>query len=316
MIRRRQGMCLPCIIILLELSMIACREYEPPQSNYRDLGSDGLVLLPTSSTRMDPAIKDGTAQWQPFREPNLEAMIQGNRHDEAARAEAITGGREIEIELRELLDEYNSLVTEGKYEELPDFFVEEQSDAVERLTKTLPPLIESIKGLNEVLPESSARVEKLLTALALKAVLKMEVDTIKAVSASEAVGRLRPGSIPFALSSAVPATDRPIEFRFVVGDDDYWYIDLPALGTLAPVLSVMNQRAGELNELIEGIQSGQIPGDAIAGRIDLIAQTLDQIRQGETGAQQPGGDETGEDRPKVKDTRADPKGSKTDDAGD
>ena len=279
-----------CVALLCALSGAACREIEPPRSYDRDLGTDGAPLPPTSLTWLEPKVKDGRAQWHPFREPTK------GQPDATAGAGTVAGNDEIQTQLREMLVEYNKILSEERYDELPDFFVESQADAAEKLMQTFPALLGKFRELNETLPEPDLQFTKLLDAMSPQTAFRLEVEAIEVVSRSEATGRLKPMPGPFAASPG----DAGRQVRFVQGEDDYWYFDLPALAAITPRLQAFQQQADMLDQLIAGIKSGQVPGDIVAEQLGSQLKVLKQWEQGgeADGPTQANGRDSGADESK------------------
>lgn len=259
-----------CEALLCALSGAACREIEPPRSYDRDLGTDSAPLPPTGLTWLEPKVKDGRAQWHPFRDPTKE--------EPGATAEAgpVTGADGIQTQLRVMLVEYNKFLSEERYDELSDFFVESQADAAEQLMQTFPALLGKLRELNETLPQPDVRFTRVLDAMSAQTALRLEVEAIEVVSRSEATGRLKPVPGPFAASPG----DVGRQVRFVQGEDDFWYFDLPALAAIAPSLKALQQQADMLDQLIAGIKSGQVPGDIVAEQLGSYLEVLEQWERG------------------------------------
>lgn len=279
-----------CAALFCALSGAACREIEPPRSYDRDLGTDGVPLPPTGLTWLEPKVKDGRAQWHPFRDPTKE------QPDATAGAGAVAGSDGIQTQLREMLVEYNKFLSEERYDELSDFFVESQADAAEQLMQTFPALLGKFRKLNETLPQPDIRFTRVLDAMSPQTAFRLEVETIEVLSRSEATGRLKPVPGPFAASPG----DDGRQVRFVQGEDDFWYLDLPALAAIAPRLQEFQQQADMLDQLIAGIKSGQVPGDIVAEQLGSQLEVLEQWeRGGAAGAPtQANGEDAGADESK------------------
>lgn len=261
-----------CTALLCALSGAACREIDPPRSYDRDLGTDGDPLPPTGLTWLEPNVKDGRAQWHPFRDPTKQQPDA--TAEPGAGAGAGTDG--IQTQLREMLVEYNKFLSEERYDELSDFFVESQADAADKLMQTFPALLGKFRELNEALPQPDIQFTKVLEAMTPQTAFRLEVEAIKVVSRSEATGRLKPMPGPFAASPG----DAGAQVRFVQGEDEYWYLDLPALAAITPRLTEFQQQADMLDQLIAGIKSGQVPGDLVAEQLGSQLEVLKQWEQG------------------------------------
>jgi uncharacterized coiled-coil protein SlyX len=235
---------------------------------YRDLGAQDRPLLPTASVWVDPAVRAGRADWQPFRDPGqapaAAAPGQAEAPDDGGSPAAADHG-DVEQRIRAMLADYNRFLGEKQYAELPTFFVESQSKVVEQLTEVLPALFAKMKELNEALPQPDPTLDQVLQKASVKTAMAIEVSGITARSDSEATGTLVPAG----------------EIRFVLADDGYWYIDLPAFAGLGPTASLLSQSTQALDRIISGIKSGQVSPDAVAAQLAPMMQMLQQMAPNE-----------------------------------
>jgi hypothetical protein len=239
----------------------ACRPSEPAPTYNEDLGTEEMVLLPTSSPWYDAAIAKGQADWRPFRKPGAESKSGGTATGDAKPAGGNPG---VESELRKLVSEFNGLVDEGKFDEAADFFIEEQVGPARQVVELIPALAGKMKEIAEVLPGDNENLKKAVAGVSLSAVLKLDVATITVSSPTEAVGKL-------ALAAG-GAGD--VRFVLVKDKEEYWYIDHPQIRALGTALPALQQSLPQLDAFITGVKSGQIGGEALAQQAAALNQML------------------------------------------
>ena len=250
------------LLLCMTTGTVGCRDTEPPPAFNRDLGSDGVLLLPTTSVWHEPEIAMGKADWHPFRDlsPQRAAGLSP-RGSETPGSPAGKGGR-IESQLREMIDDYNGFVAEATVDELLDYYVEEQHD-------TLKPLFESVTQLAEVyamirkeleakLPDAKGRIDASVGFLEADADNRLPVESITVVSNTEATGKLAGASI-------VPMC------RFRLIDED-WYIEIPGLAALASLKPMLDAGLATYRGLLDGLRSGQLSAEAVLQKMELAAQ--------------------------------------------
>ena len=258
----------------LALLIVGCNEKPPPPTQYVDLGEEGRPLLATSGTPMDARIKDGRADWVPFRDPtstppetpgggdptNTDATANAGAQTPAAVADAAA----IERQIRDAIDEYNGLIGDGKWEDSREFFNETDADTVDRLTAAVSALSGKLTELNGALPAPSADLSAAAGALTPASVLRLDVESITISSPTAGVATLKgSGGEPGA--------------RFTFGDDGYWYVGVAALTALAPRLAQIDQDVAALDAVIADIKSGNTTGDALAEPIAHAVRLAAQL---------------------------------------
>jgi len=240
-----------------------CRPAEPPPSMYADLGTEDRPLLPTGSAWQDPAIAKGTAEWHPFRKPEPKGA--------AAPASAGAGaaaGSKIESDIRDVVQQFNDALAEGKAEPVVEFLVEDQVESGKQVLDVVPKFATKLQELVEASPGENESLKKLAATLTTTTLLKLDVASIRSKGASEAV--------------AVLNDSTPVEARFVLlkgeadGDESAWYIDHPRIRELAQALPAIQQALSKLDGLLADIKSGQISGEALAQQ----AAAMDEMLQG------------------------------------
>lgn len=254
--------------------VMGCREQEPLPSYHYDIGDDQTILLPTASAWVNPKVTEGRADWVELREPDFgevrseDTKVAAQQDDKAADS-AVAGGGEIEAELRDLLAEYNDLVDDEQYEEVIEFYIPDQGDTVEKMIKAIPAMTTKFKELQSVLPESHDQLDAVLATFTLKQALRLDVETINVINEKVATGSLKDAPD----TASLPAALKQIRFTY---DGEYWFIDVPALNLAKVMLPILEQSKSAVDQLIAGIKSGDITGDAITTQVGAMASLFSQ----------------------------------------
>lgn len=263
---RRCRWCL-CVLVLIAAGGPACRDTEPPPAHNRDLGSDGVSLLPTASVRHDPEVAKGQAEWHPFREfaPEEQAADAGLPEapgESKPAASDSQGNEQIEAQVREMIDDYNDFVAEATVGELLDYYVADQH-------LTLKPVFEAVKTFAEFyvaireelkakLPDAGARVEAALATLETTVAVRLSVESITVVSDTEATGTVPRGWIA-----------RTCRFRLV---DEDWYIEIPELAELTELKPGLDAGLAIHRGWLQALQSGRIAPETVLQQVETAAQ--------------------------------------------
>lgn len=254
--------------------VMGCREQEPLPSHHYDIGDGQAILLPTTSAWVDPNVTDGRADWVELREPDFDevkaqdAKVTVNENDQTTGS-AVEGADEIEAELRDLLSEYNDLVNDEKYEDVIEFYIPDQGDTVTQMIKAIPAMTSKFKELQAVLPESHDQLDGMLATFTLKEALKLDVETITILSEKSATGIVK--DTPDTTN--LPAALKQIHFTY---DGEYWFIDVPIMNLAKMMLPMLEQSKASVDQLIAGIKSGDIAGDAITAQVSAMASLFSQ----------------------------------------
>jgi len=217
----------PLTAVLLGIATLstACRESEPPPPYSRNLGTDKEPLLPTGMQWSDPAVAKGQAEWYPFKEPDVgDEEGKGEARSDAGAAEA--GGDENAALVKDLVTDYNDLVTEGSVDDLLAYFVESQQEVLQPWLEALVTLNEKLTtlktALDEKLPEKGERIDAAVSALEAKVGRTLTIGTVKAEN-DELL--------------TVDADGVGPSYRLVYSkDDDDWYFEMDQPGTLKPAV--------------------------------------------------------------------------------
>lgn len=265
MMRQLRYNCITLLILMIAAAT-GCRQQEPLPSYPGDVGVDGVVLLPTKSAWVDPAVTDGRADWIDFRKPQFSKVSMNDPTDiaEGETAVGVENSDDIEKELRELLAEYNDLVEQEKYEDILEFYVTDQSEIVEQMVKVIPLVSVKFKELLNVLPEMDEKYKSVFASLTLKEQLKLDVESIKVVNENSATGVL---TIP-TLSADAPDPMKQILFTY---DEEYWYMDVSSIRIMKDILPFLEKSAATFEQMISGIQSGSISNEEVATQLGAVA---------------------------------------------
>ena len=284
-----------CILYVSLLLVPSCRETEPPLTHFQDLGDEGVALLPTASTWQNPAIADGTAEWQPFRPLDPNEQGDGGPNAGSAPSTAKAASSRTEIDIREMVDEYNAMVAEGAAEEdILEFFTESQRPKLKQVRNAVNAFRGKLSELRAALvqqsPKGGQAVDQLLDQMATLEKLPLTVDSITVESETVASGKLSAAEAGLSL----PGMSRDIRFVYA---DEYWFIDLPAIETLAGMVPMMQGALPQFDALIQGIQGGQMSADAVIQQLNTLAQSTVAVApaDGEQSAADAAGDPADED---------------------
>ncbi|MDO8632066.1 MAG: hypothetical protein Q7R41_16405, partial [Phycisphaerales bacterium] len=198
----------------------ACRPPEPMPTQNTDLGTDNDILLPTPAAWHDKSIAKGQAEWKPFRKPGDAATTDatGGATGKGATDSASAEGA-VEKEIRELVDEYNGLVKDGKYTEASDYLTKDQAAIMEKAIEVLPAFERQLKEIAVAVPGTAESVAKFSKRLSLSWHFTLDVKDIKANGANEGVGAIFDPDAP---------ADGPVEeIRFHKGAEGDWFIEVP-----------------------------------------------------------------------------------------
>jgi len=273
-----------CLAVTVVMVIAGCRPVEPAPTYNEDLGTDDMVLLPTSPGWHDPAVVNGQADWRPFRKPGTEAK---STETTAVEPKPTVANPEVETELRELVSEFNGLVAEGKFEEATEFLIEEQVAPAKRIVELIPALVGKMKEVSDVLPGDNESLKKAVEVASLPAVLLVKVESITVSSPTEAVGKL---------ASAVGQTG---DVRFVLvkeAEGEYWYFDHPQVRAITPTLTSLELSLPHMDAFLADIKTGKVDEKPMAESVATFRRILaGMIPPGPQAGEEPTKDESGED---------------------
>lgn len=256
------------IPIILIVAVTGCRDTEPPPTHFEDMGTGGKPLLPTVSVWKEPGIAGGQADWRPFRDPTDEPDEEVDTGEPAGR-QSDSGASPVEVEIRELVDEFNQVVRDGAAEEILEYFVEEQTASLKPIVDaalSVTDLIGKIRAeLSTKLPDESERIEdsseSLLGAMTLELHIQsvtVESDTAARVTVSQ---------------SATGDT-----FRFMIVDED-WFMQVPGEDTLTQLAPTLTLAVKTYTETLDALQTGRIAAEDVLNQLETAAAAIQAAAQ-------------------------------------
>lgn len=249
-----------------------CREDRDPQQAYEGVMWDGSTALASMPGPMlDARVAGGSAQFPDFRPPESNAS-SGGAQDES-ESEALT-------EVRSLIEEYNSIVDQENYDDLAEYYIEEQREAVGSLvslsTNVLTKVNELGEALKAALPEEKDRVVKMLDSLASASSLKLTVESL-AVAGDEEVT----GTIP-----SLPGTSSTIRFRLLEYDGETnWYIDSPEVAMASAMKPMIEAQLASWDQIVQAVTADPSTAEQMLKALETAANMVDTM----TGGAQDGG---------------------------
>lgn len=247
----------------------ACRPPEPTPSQNTDLGADNEILLPTPAAWHDKSVAKGQAEWKPFRKPGDAATTDaaGGATGKGATDSASAEGT-VEKEIRDLVDEYNGLVKDGKYTEASDYLTEDQAAIMEKAIEVLPAFDRKLKEIAAAVPGTAESVAGFSKRLSLSWHFALDVKDIKANGTNDGVGTLFDPDAP---------ADGPVEeIRFHKGTEGDWFIEVPHFAVLARILSKFQTEMEGLDLFLAAVKSGSLSGAALDQKVAEINGLLER----------------------------------------
>jgi hypothetical protein len=255
-----------CVGLPLMISLGACRETEPRPAHDRDLAEGGDPLLAVGSSWSDRAIATGSAEWVPFREPEIGGEPEPEAGTGESGASDEEGNAEIEEEIRTALEDYNEAAEEGEAEVLADFFVEEQVEPLLPWLEAAFELTDKLSQLREALaagiPDQEDRVKQACDALEATHSVGLSATDIRVASETEAAGTLT-------------WFGQPRSCRFVAIEDEdgnwAWFFELDGLQALNDAGTSFDALSTTYSEMLQALESEQTPAIEILERIERLS---------------------------------------------
>ncbi len=239
------------IPLILLFTATGCRETEPPPTLFQDLGTDGSPLLPTFPVWKTAAIADGKADWHPFREPASEPELGDDGGSTPDGGLAGVANTEIEAEIRELIAEFNEVARTGATDDILEYFVAEQADALEPIvdaTFATKDVLQQLRGeLDAKLPTAADRSESAMNAILADMSLELKGETLDVKSDTEVNVSVNGGVISET-------------YRFVIVDEE-WYIEVPGAEALAELGPALDRGLQYYRAMLESVRSGARPAE-------------------------------------------------------
>lgn len=248
---------------LVLLLLTGCPEKQTPTETFYNLGTSDDPLMPVGSTMQDPRLAKGSADWVPIRE-----LAQDGNEDEDSAADGAgqtsTGETaEIEEEIRGLLKNYNDLVADRDIDEIVAYHVESQQEAAKAWYETQFAMLDKLAGiesaLNAALPDEADRIAAAFAPLK-RTSGGLDVGKLTVESKNLVIGELAHGASPMC--------------KFMLIDDE-WFIEIPNLPeTFAAIKPVLDTQQTLIDNLKQGLESGQIAADQILTQLEAQVKAL------------------------------------------
>lgn len=287
---RKAIRCLPAIAALSTTWLSSCSKQDADSSEQPVLVTD--VPVARSSVWVDSTLRDGKAEWHPFRVPEDKPPVDPTVGDKGAAARSGGAGpakpidaapaKRIEAGIRDLIKEHNDLIAEGKLDDALEYWVAGQRETVKQVSTSLSSARASLSkiadALKAKLPEAQDRVSKAIDTLGTSLSLALRVDSILVKSETEADGFL-------AANPAVVAQ----RFRAI---DEEWYFEVPE--ELVPLFVGGAEKIAPVFDAIAGAVNQGAPAETILQQLETMAAASGQAPKAEEGgdaAGRPGGSE-------------------------
>lgn len=237
-----------CALALLSVA-VGCSRGEPDPADRTYSDSNGRVPASVGGAKLNPAVAEGQAEWVAFREPPPPEPAGADRPEsEPLEAPAAGAAGADGAGLREIIEDYNSLTADGSVDDLLDYFVPEQSDAlrpvVEKALARAGKLIQFCEAGKAAAGESAADLPKVCQAARRLYGAGLNVEGTPS--------RAEQG-FTFQVTSRV----FPRECRAVLREEDWYFevVDVAALAQSAPALDAFD---GQLEQWRKDLESGSI----------------------------------------------------------
>jgi hypothetical protein len=244
------------VFALIATSVIGCKDSEPVRPHYRDLGTEGTLLLPTGRPKYVIAdLTAGTADWHPFREPTDEAEEAGDQDSDGEVAKD-----EVEAEIRELIADYNGIAADKDIEELLNYHIEEQQEG-------LKPVIEVGFTLAEKLPQLAAALEEKLPddADRITAALARHGDPTGSLLFVESLTVVDDAEVTAELSGVALGST----CRFVVIEDE-WFIEMPDAVDYAQIKQALDTVLASCDTWLTALSSAEGSAEEVLAQVEAI----------------------------------------------
>ena len=245
------------LVALILVIVTGCKEPDAEAVLLAGAGPNPDGLVSSKSSFQVDAIKNGQADWVPFR----ELSAQGKHDSEAPEAPAVSGTTEVEAEIRTIISDYNDIAADGDVDTLLDYYVEDQVDVARAKIENGFLLLKKIDELGQVLreaiPDDSAKIDGVLADARNLAQVKLEPNTLEIIGETEVVAHANEG-------------DEPSDYRFVLTDGD-WYISLDNPRTVDAAKAVYQESLSALDAALAGLQSGAVSADQV---LDALEQQV------------------------------------------
>lgn len=241
-------------------SIGGCKPPEPTPSLYADLGTEDAPLLPPPSAWHDASVGKGTAEFRTFRKPAEAAPKSADNAPEGSKdkepAEDDQGGEPAgpEGEIRNLAADFNAALAKNDLEEATKFLTDAQAEGAPGLFEAVHRLDTQLKALVEAAPALVEKAAGLAPHLTLKDALKLDLQAVRIVDDTNATATLAGGD----------------EVKFVIGEEDYWYVE-------SPVLTVLIAERERIEKLAKDIEEALAKGSPDEAAVAALGTSIDEL---------------------------------------
>ncbi len=256
-----------CWHVIFAASLVgACKPPEPIQSQYANLGTEEAPLLPPPQAWHDPSIVKGNSEWRPFRKPSdgeeksAKGKAPGGAKDAVAadgeeKAVGAAGTTDAENEIRKLVEDFNAALAEKELEKASEFLTDAQAQASGDVFAAVHQLVEQMRLLQTATPTLTEKIDALVPLLNVNDALKVELQTVRLVDPKNATATLAGGA----------------EARFVIGEEDLWYIE-------SPVLALLDKERPRIQKVTKDIEEALAKGTPDESTATALGTALDDLR--------------------------------------
>jgi len=236
------------------------------------LGEGTNLLLPPPAPWHDAAIeKGGSAEWHPFPPVTPETLAEraearnsGAKSKRDSKAGGDPDAKGPEAVVRRLIDDYNALVAEKKFDDQAKLFVERQQETVRQLMKVQGTLAEKLRVLTSLVaekaPDEAESLKGFLEAIETQQSAELKIESLSVVSETEVVGKA------VAPAGGVPIPESLLQVRFLLVEGA-WRIESPAVDAAAGTVGMLPVIIQQFDTMIEGVRSGSLPAEAVAKQL-------------------------------------------------
>lgn len=260
-----------CCALLVMVLVSACSKNDADATGSEVILTDTPVAR--SSVWVDPTLKDGKAEWHPFRVPEDKPPVEAKAGSKGVGEKGGTAGgeangvdaaksKEIEETVRDLIKDHNDLIAEGKLDDALEYWIASQRETVKQAAAALAKAKEALQKVSEALkaklPDAGDRVSKAIAGVDASLSLAIRVDSIQVKSATEAEGFL-------AASPATPAQ----RFKQI---EDEWYLEVPE--EVAPAFVAGAEKIAPMFDAITSALQGGAPAESVLQQLETMGTMI------------------------------------------
>ena len=279
---------------LLAVLLCGCKPQEPVYATDRDLGDERQPLMPTGMYFVyDDELTKGRVG-----EPDLSHLTVREVLGESGLLDSDVQA------IRDTLTEAIGVVAEGEWDDLPDYFIEEQAEEIEKFIPIIKPLLVKFEELQGVVDAEAAGGAGGLPTdpRAIMAMIKPLIGTAE-ITASDRTHA--------SMKLALPMPGAAIDLPFVSTDGE-WYVAIPEFpepAVLEAIRSALQQGLpallAKIDEMVaQGKEQPLSPMQVQMGLMPAfipIQQSVMQAVMQAAAASKPETDEDGEAEPDEED---------------